>query len=332
MPADRSSSPSEPALRNARQEAAERVGARYDVRVLEPSPPASAQEPWFADDPVDPGGRSATVLPLVSPVSNADILWDELVRGDEQLAAWCAERWLGAYPRLAPAPPRLAHTRRALHSLAEHVISPTRQRANGKIGLRYTLGGFGTPFFGNDVQIRVNGDCLIVQVGERVQWGRLTSLADAAEFIGFDLTRFDLENAAAPFDIDRDASLFLGEWFGLAASVLEQLRVEALPEHDASRVQLWPEHFDMSVELGSERAAQRAGYGFSPGDEQHDEPYVYVVPWGDTPRTELWHAHGFDGAELSYAELVAAEQPRDVALAFLRARRDALAASNTPES
>ena len=213
------SSPSEPAARDARREAGERLGGRYEARVLEPSPPASTGEPWFADDPTAPGDRR-TDVPLVSPVSGGDLLWDELAREDEQLAAWCAQRWLGAYPPLAPVPEQLLDTRLALHSLAEHVIAPTRSRANGKIGLRYTLAGFGTPFFGNDVQIRVSGDCLIVQVGERVQWGRLTSLADAAEFIGFDLTRFDLQHAAAPFQIDRAASLFLGEWFGFATSVL----------------------------------------------------------------------------------------------------------------
>ena len=284
-------------------------------------------EPWFADDPTAPGDRR-TDVPLVSPVSGGDLLWDELAaREDEQLAAWCAQRWLGAYPPLAPVPEQLLDTRLALHSLAEHVIAPTRSRANGKIGLRYTLAGFGTPFFGNDVQIRVSGDCLIVQVGERVQWGRLTSLADAAEFIGFDLTRFDLQHAAAPFQIDRAASLFLGEWFGFATSVLEQLRAEAPADQDASRVQLWPEHFDVSVELGSEQRAQRAGYGFSPGDELHDQPYVYVVPWGETPTTPLWQAQGFSGAELSYTELLAAEQPRELALGFLRERRDALTAS-----
>ena len=141
---------------NARAEAYERLEGRYETRVLEPSPPAVADGPWFADDPVArgevPAGRS-----VVSPVGSGDVRWDELAATDAALAEWCADRWLGAYRRLGPAPPRLVTTRVALHRVAEQVVSPARRKANGKIGLRYTRGGFGTPFFGADVQVRVRG-------------------------------------------------------------------------------------------------------------------------------------------------------------------------------
>src|SRR5256885_1014850 len=72
--------------------------------------------------------------------------------------------------------------------------------------------------------------------------------------------------------VDEDAARCLADWYGFAASVLEQLRAEAPAELEPSRVQLWPEHFDMSVELGPEAAGQRAGFGCSPGDAQHPEP------------------------------------------------------------
>ena len=190
------------------------------------------------------------------------------------------------------------------------------------------MGGFGTPFFGNDVQIRVAGDALIVQVGERIQHGRLTTLEDAAEFIGFDLTRYDLAGADEPLEIDADASCWLGEWYGFAASVLQQLRAESPKELEVSRVQLWPEHFDLAVELGSEQEGRRATYGMSPGDEQHEGPYIYVSPWEGVPDdAELWNARGFRGAELSFDELLQASDQRERALAFLRERRDALAGS-----
>jgi hypothetical protein len=322
----RPSSPPEPALRDARKEAEERLGGRYEARVLEPSPPAVRRAPWFADDPIALG-EGPFARPVVSPVSTGDIQWDELARQDEGLAEWCACRWLGAWRRLGELPPRLAATRRALHNVAEHVISPTRKRANGKIGLRYTLGGFGTPFFGADVQIRVSGDVLIVQVGERVQHGRLTTLEDAAEFIGYDLTRYDLAGADRPLQIDREASCFLGDWFGLSASVLQQLRAESPRELESSRVQLWPERFDMSVELGSEREGRRAAYGFSPGDAGHEQPYVYVAPWEGVPDEEAWNGKGFRGAELGYTELLQAEDQREAALDFLRTRRELLAKS-----
>src|SRR3954449_7793727 len=87
-----------------RTEAFERLGGRYEVRVLEPSPPAVAEGPWFADDPAArgevPAGRT-----LVSPVSSGDRTWDEVARDDGDLAAWCADRWLGAWRRLPPPPP-----------------------------------------------------------------------------------------------------------------------------------------------------------------------------------------------------------------------------------
>jgi hypothetical protein len=317
----------EPVARDARREAEELLRERYETRVLEPSPPTVTKGPWFADDPIDLGDGSLS-RPVVSPVSNGNLLWNDLAREDEELAQWCASRWLGAWPRLEPPPERMAHTRRSLHKVAEHVISPTRKRANGKIGLRYTWGGFGTPFFGKDVQIRVVGDALIVQMGGRVQHGRLTTLEDAAEFIGFDLTRYDLAGADEPLDIDIQAAHWLGEWFGFAASVLQQLRVESPEELEVSCVQLWPEHFDMAVELGSEQEGRRATYGLSPGDEQHEEPYVYVSPWEGVPGdARLWNARGFRGAQLSLAELLAAEGQRETALNFMRERRDALASS-----
>jgi hypothetical protein len=188
------------------------------------------------------------------------------------------------------------------------------------------MGGFGTPFFGNNVQIRVTADTLVVQLGERVQHGRLTTLADAAEFIGYDLTRYDLAGADEPLGVDGEAACFLGEWYGFAASVLAQLRAESPGEQQSSRVQLWPERFDMAVELGSEQEGRRAAYGLSPGDAQHEQPYVYVTPWAGVPDdARLWNARGFRGAELSYAELQAAEDQRAIVLAFLRERRDALA-------
>ena len=47
---------------DARKEAFDRVGGRFDARVLEPSPPAVTVPPWFADDPVapDPGAGPAS--------------------------------------------------------------------------------------------------------------------------------------------------------------------------------------------------------------------------------------------------------------------------------
>jgi nitrite reductase/ring-hydroxylating ferredoxin subunit len=95
--------------------------------------------------------------------------------------------------------------------------------------------------------------------------------------------------------------------------------LDAFAGDTASPVRLWPEHFDIAIEMGE------INYGFSPGDEHHAEPYAYVGPWTAPPAGELWNATGFAGAELTYAELMKAEDPRLHALDFLTTRRDALA-------
>lgn len=302
--------------RDARKEAFDRLSGRYEVRVLEPSPPA-VRSPGVVEDQVArgevPDGRE-----LVSPVSTGDILWGDLAAEDDDLAAWCGERWLAAYPRLGSVPADLAQTREALHLVAENVIAPTRARDQGEITLRWTRGGFGTPFFGSDSQLRIEGDLLVVQHGDSVMSGRLTTLPDAAEFVGFDLTRFEGLSHES-LGVDPAASEFLGDVYGFGFSVLEELRAES-HALEPSLVNLWPEHFDVAVELGGEKAGHRAAYGLSPGDANHPEPYLYVAPWTARPEGELWKAGGFSGAEFGWAELIEAEDQRETALEFFRAR------------
>ncbi|MGH2906582.1 MAG: hypothetical protein ACRDKI_07410 [Solirubrobacterales bacterium] len=285
--------------RDARQEAFDRIGGRYEVRVLEPSPPAVSAEPWFADDPAARGEVPAGTE-LVSPVTKGDLMWSDLFDDFEGLAGWARERWLTGDQPLPPLPAALIETRLALHRLAENVISPAREKANGKIGLRFTFGGFGTPYFGDDEQLRVQGDRLIRE-----------SRAGSSE---------------EQLDVDAAASAFLGDWFGFTCNVLEQLRAEAGPELEASRVQLWPEHFDLATEFGAEADGERAGYGGSPGDELHPEPYLYVVPWDQShAEGDAWNSEAFKGAELSYAQLLESAAPRELALDFFRSRLQLLA-------
>jgi hypothetical protein len=286
-------------MANPRAEAEDKLGGDYEARVLEPSPPA-VTDPPYTDDPVHPGevpeGRE-----LVSPVHNrGDLTWDEVADEEPDLAPWCAERWLGAWKRLEPLPTRFAETRIALHKVAEAVVSPARKPDN-EIALRYTRGGFGTPFFregGVDCQVRV-------ERGELVRQRRNEQ------------TREPLP------DVDLAAAGALGEFYGFGCSVLEQLRADE-PDGEPSVVQLWPEHFDIAVELGFEAGGQRATYGASPGDEDHDEPYLYVSVWTADVSGELWNAAGFKGAELRYSELLEAEDQRRAALDFMRARYRAL--------
>ena len=289
-------------MANPRAEAEDKLGGDYEARVLEPSPPA-VTEPPFADDPVDPGevpeGRK-----LVSPVHNrGDLTWDEIAQEEPDLAPWCAERWLGAWKRLDPLPPKFAETRISLHQVAEAVVTPARKPDN-EIALRYTRGGYGTPFFQED-----GADCQV-----RVEHGELVRQRGTEE------TREPLPN------VEVAAASALGDFYGFGCSVLEQLRADE-SDGDPSIVQLWPEHFDIAVELGDEAAGQRATYGASPGDDEHPEPYIYVSVWSADVSGELWNATGFKGAELRYSELLEAENQRHAALEFMRERYRALQAS-----
>lgn len=316
--------------RNPANEAQHVVPEGYVARVLEPSPPAVAEGPWFADDPTDAGPNAA-----VGPTSAASRTWDDLVGSRPDMAGWAAQRWLGAFPRLERPPTDFGTSRLGLHRLALYVVSPARRRVNGKIALRWTLGGFGTPFFAADEQIRVAGAHLVRQKRATIASEPITTLRAAAAFAldaEPDLAwaaEFDVPDAGdvdANLDVDPVAAAWLGEWFGFAFSVLEEFRADPAST-DASRVQLWVEHFDAAVECLDEAAGTRAGYGVSPGDDAHPEPYVYVVPWNadavhDDPR---WNATSFRGAILPLGAFVDAEDQRGAVLTFLRERRAMLA-------
>jgi hypothetical protein len=71
----------------------------------------------------------------------------------------------------------------------------------------------------------------------------------------------------------------------------------------------------------------RANYGASPGDGDHPEPYLYVGPWTAEVEGDLWRASGFRGGELTYAELLGAEDQGAAALDFFMVRKDALTAT-----
>lgn len=316
---------------NARAEAFERLGGRHDPRVLEPSPPAVTEAPLWADDPVAGGD----VVPLDRPGARSWVALCQEV-GDPELSAWCEERWLGPWKRLAPLPAAFETTRRALHALAEHVLAPARYEANGKIGLRYTRAGFGTPYFGAGRQVRVEAGLLVVETGEGPegsQWIPVGTLGEAQRAAGVRHGAPEVYDPSTPGEpearlaIERDAAEAVGDWFGFCASVLEQIRAET---SDATSVQLWPEHFDLALDLGDEAAGRRANYGGSPGDDHHPEPYLYVGPWVP-PRGGGGFWNEPFGASLSYAELLAAPDQRAHALEFLRTGRRLLAPSDQGE-
>ncbi len=203
------------------------------------------------------------------------------------------------------APLPLKSTVAALHQVAEQIVAPARKPEN-EIALTATPGGFGTPVFEYGAvqqQVRVDGAELVYE--RRVP---LTSLEAARQLVA-DLVPAPL--SSEPLEVDPEAAARLADWYALGAAVLG--------EFSDAPIRLWPEHFDIAIEM------DEVNYGFSPGDEHHDEPYAYVGPHTTEVSGELWNATGFRGAELSYTELLAAPDPHAAALDFFTIRKEALA-------
>lgn len=231
---------------------------------------------------------------------------------------------------LASAGPSLIETRLALHRLAFYVLSASRQAATGRIGLRSTPGGFGTPPFedtdGHERVLRVEGTDLVVESDGEVQRSPISTLGAAAALVGISPdgnrgAEFDVPAVGSleePLTVDPNASALLGEWYRFGFDALESIRAEAGPDDDATEAQLWPEHFDVGIDMGSADAGRRASYGASPGDEAHPDPYLYVAAWSDVDRADAyWNDPHFSGASLGLTELTADADPVDRALSFL---------------
>ncbi len=223
----------------------------------------------------------------------------------------------------------LVGTRIAWHSLAEHVLARARYDATGRIGLRVTPGGYGTPPYdrgGVTEALHVVGNELRVARGDATVAHPLTTLGDAAEAAGIQpgapanvyppVTPLDPN---APLAVNVDAAHVLSTWYELGWSVLENLRQLAGEAAEPSALTLWPEHFDAAIELGNERLGTRGTFGVSPGDTAHAEPYLYVTHWADVPDDEYWNNTAFAGASLLYAQVAATTSAHGTMLDFFRA-------------
>jgi hypothetical protein len=180
-------------------------------------------------------------------------------------------------------------TRKALHRLAEQVISPLRVQATGnEIALQPRPGGFGTPDLPGGGWVGVSGTDVVRADGDRAP---ITTMRAAAEFVGLRADGLPDE----PVSIDAGAAALLANVWARAEQQLAALVADARPDEEVSEIHLWPEHFDIAIELGPQTA--RATYGVSPGDDDHDEPYAYVAPWTPPDDDPYWNATGFRGAE-----------------------------------
>ncbi len=224
-------------------------------------------------------------------------------------------------------PPSFAATRVALHRVAVRLVAPARKPHN-EIALMPTPGGFGTPpfeFEGKRTQVRVEGTELVVESDGSERRAQLESLAAGGELIGPELLPDGVPDDGTPLEIDPAAAAALVAWNAFSVALLGRFG-DGLPHRaNPTPIVLWPEHFDVAFEAGSEPAGQRATYGASPGDEEHDEPYLYVALWKKREGA-FWNATAFSGAELSYSGLSGADDPAPLAFDFLAARRSAVVA------
>ena len=223
---------------------------------------------------------------------------------------------------LPPLPPGFVETRTALQRVAVHVVARARRQANGRFGLRVTHGGFGTPDFGDDARVRVSSNLLVVErapadgaaSGARPIDG--ATLTELAAFAGVDL--------AAPLDVGHDtpdlgdpderlqvdvaAAAALAAWYSVVGQALDLAVADLGATASASMVQLWPEHFDVALDVAA-LPERRANLGGSPGDGFHDEPYAYVGPWtDDRPGDQAFWNAPF-GAVVGHDELVGDHDP-----------------------
>lgn len=129
---------------------------------------------------------------------------------------------------------------------------------------------------------------------------RLTTLRELASFVGVTPgVPDDVYRASTPLALDRPlpvdatAERAFAEWFALGNEALLQL-ISLHAATEASDIQLWPEHFDLATTIG------QVNFGASPGDADHDEPYLYVGPF--EPRSGPFWNERF-GASVSRADV-----------------------------
>ncbi len=233
---------------------------------------------------------------------------------------------------LDPLPASFADTRDAMQRVAVHIVARARSQATGRFGLRVTVGGFGTPEFGDDLtRVRVSGGNLIYESGGTAGATSAAtaidgaSLAELAVFARVDLgADLDVGHDTPPLGdgdrrlvVDDGAALALGAWYSLVGSALDRVVAGVSPDAAPTLVQLWPEHFDAALDLAA-APELRVNLGGSPGDGFHADPYLYVGPWtADRPGDpEFWNASF--GAVLGYDELSGAADPLAAASAFFQ--------------
>lgn len=183
-----------------------------------------------------------------------------------------------------------------LRRIATHVLARARFVATGRLSLRVTPGGFGTPEFGPDHRrVRISGTTLIVEsdaegaatsTTKPINGSTLTRLAHTAGVMGLS-SPFSVGHDTPPVGslakairVDEDTVDTVCRWYATVGGLLDRVVHAKQTSGSPSLVRLWPEHFDLAVDIQARRDL-RVNLGGSPGDAYLAEPYLYVGPWTD---------------------------------------------------
>lgn len=132
-------------------------------------------------------------------------------------------------------------------------------------------------------------------------------------------------------------------WQATSQIDAEMKRFKGTLREQTSPVQLFPHHFDLSVNWFSgrlvpgvdpndeENADEQMNFGFSTGDESIPNPYFYVTayPWPDgltdapLPPDASWRDEAFVGAVMMYEALTKDETPNEKLFDFLSSTQQA---------
>jgi len=211
---------------------------------------------------------------------------------------------------MADTPADNTSTRLAWHALSEHILSAAAAAAaTGRIGLRSTPGGIGTPTFpfdGGERRLRLVAGDLVIEHDGVAHRHPVTTLRDAGELVDIAPgAPSEIYSPSTLLDLDRDlgaaiepgAAGRLAAFFALTEAALHTVSEQHAAD-DPAEIQLWPEHFDLATTI------LEVNLGGSPGDAEHDSPHLYVGPW--VPRSGTFWNEPF-GASRPFAELPTAD-------------------------
>ena len=140
--------------------------------------------------------------------------------------------------------------------------------------------------------------------------------------------------SAYSFSGESEAFDELTGWFSAGADVLEEIRA-GIPDAHAGAVLCGAQRFDLAMRIGFDAAGSEnersISMGLSVGDHYYPQPYLYVSAHPHLnaagapalPPPGRWHTQGFVGAVATAEELLALDERRTGALAFVQAAFDA---------